>query len=337
MKKKLYRLALITSPIVGMLTIVPLILFIRSIPEELIQLEHEFVPRVIFGLLVVSSMTFVQWIINIQLLQNPYFDLTKKPIIRYCLSFICTILTLFIFFTLTAEFRPPVAQIGVLRFYPFVGSIVNNSFILLIIGIVTTQEEKDKLIQQKTALEITNLKTQLEQLKQQIHPHFLFNCLSNLKALIDNNQNDAERYVDQLASFLRLSLELANRDLNLISEELSYLNHYISLQKVRFGNAIQFKINIPEDVLKTKSIPVFTLQILIENAIKHNAFSMNTPLVIKIHCTKERICVENNKIPQLSNNNSTKIGLANLSTRYKLLNLPSPIIEDKNETFKVLI
>ena len=173
-----------------------------------------------------------------------------------------------------------------------------------------------KSIVEKEQLERENIQSQLEGLKNQVNPHFLFNSLNTLTYIIPEDQDLAVRFVQQLSKVYRYILEIRDRKLICLSEELEFLDSYVFLLKERFGENLKVVINIPEAFLNLKVVPL-SLQILIENAIKHNIISASKPLKIDIS-------VENNKNLIVRNNlqkknqvmNSTKVGLQNIKNRY---------------------
>lgn len=178
---------------------------------------------------------------------------------------------------------------------------------------------------------------QLEALKLQLDPHFLFNNLSIVTALVEDQPATAIAYLAKLSSIYRYML--TNRMQNMISlqEELEFIKAYLFLYKIRYGEGIQVNI---EDSTKVcyLSLPPLTLQLLIENAIKHNIFSIHKPLNIHICFPDEKsMVVENNKAPRMIREPSTNLGLKNIQERYRLLNQQTPVITDNVDFFRVEI
>ncbi|WP_191967993.1 sensor histidine kinase [Rhizosphaericola mali] len=157
-------------------------------------------------------------------------------------------------------------------------------------------------------------------LRQQLQPHFLFNALATLKSLYKYNVGQGEEYLVHLASFLRESLLHKAAHTVLLEDELIFCNHYIKMQEIRFGAAMNYKVHISEKTAKTKHLPYFSLQPLIENAFKHNDFTEEKPLKIEIFEDEDYIVVRNNLKERRQVSESTGNGLSNLSERYKLLN-----------------
>ncbi len=189
------------------------------------------------------------------------------------------------------------------------------------------------------ALELQQYTTQaqLEALKLQLDPHFLFNNLSILTALIEDEPSTATTYLSNLSSIYRYMLANRLKDLILLREELTFIEAYLFLYKIRYGNGIIIDIAEHKNI-ELLRLPPLTLQLLIENAIKHNTFSTQSPLKIKIYFTEhDKITVENNKKLKKANGYSSRIGLKNIDERYRLMGHTKPIVTETDELFKVAI
>jgi hypothetical protein len=192
----------------------------------------------------------------------------------------------------------------------------------------TTQETTKQEIVAKTET------AKFESLKSQLDPHFLFNSLNVLTSLIGENPDQAEKFTTKLSKVYRYVLEQRNKDLVPIQEELRFAKTYMQLLGMRFEDAIQFNIpdNISNDTLKM--VPL-SLQLLLENAVKHNVVSSSKPLVISIYEENNHLIIENNINPKEAIGKSTKVGLQNIADRYGLITDRSVKIENNNTTFKV--
>jgi len=169
------------------------------------------------------------------------------------------------------------------------------------------------------ALEKENVISQYETLKTQINPHFLFNTLNTLTTLIEEDPDKAVRYVDKTADFLRSILSMKDKEVITLQEEISIIETFYHLQKERFGNNIDLKINLSPQNLK-RVIPPLVLQMLIENAIKHNVISADRPLQITVSDNEEAmVIVENNLQIKKQDKPSSGIGLQNIRNRYQFL------------------
>lgn len=161
-----------------------------------------------------------------------------------------------------------------------------------------------------------NLQSQFDTLKNQVNPHFLFNSLNILSSLISVNPELAEEFTGNLSKIYRYILEHKSDDLATLASELDFLHAYSFLLNIRFESKLKFNINLGKEYLKYK-IPPLALQILIENAIKHNAFSVRSPLIIDIFIDESKyLHIENNYQRRENNIESTRVGLANIASRY---------------------
>lgn len=203
----------------------------------------------------------------------------------------------------------------------------------ILVGKQYLQYQQKYLIaeKEKTAAE-------LKLLKAQINPHFLFNNLNVLGALIQQDTGLATAYLKRFAALYRYLLSNKENDTVLLSEELAFIEDYIYLLKKRFGAAYDFQIqNTIENTNDVLVIPA-AIQTLIENAVKHNRGDENNPLRIQILMDKNAIQVSNEIRPKfIKNIVSTGTGLENLSTRYAILNKKKIIINQTNKLFSVTI
>jgi two-component system LytT family sensor kinase len=185
-------------------------------------------------------------------------------------------------------------------------------------------------------LKKVNLQSQLDSLKTQINPHFLFNNLNSLSSLITSDAEQAERFLDELSSVYRYLLQQNNRDLCPLIDEISFINAYFHLLKTRYGDGI-FMENRVEGTYMRYLIPPLTLQILFENAIKHNVISVNRPLTIRLYTQDNNLYVENNLQKKKLAVPSNQIGLQNIMMKYKLLDHSSVIVHHDDEKFLVRV
>lgn len=161
-----------------------------------------------------------------------------------------------------------------------------------------------------------NLEARLSLLKQQVNPHFLFNSLSTLRTIAVDAPT--KKYVMQLANVYRYLLGNEQEHLTSIEKELEFARSYIYILQERFERGLYVDVELP-DISLGRKIPPYCLQILIENAVKHNIVSADAPLTIHIYVESEMLCVENNVLPRISVEESTGKGLNNIKERYQLL------------------
>lgn len=173
-----------------------------------------------------------------------------------------------------------------------------------------------------------------ESLKSQIDPHFLFNSLNVLTSLIGENPKMAEKFTTKLSKVYRYVLEQKNKDLIELDEELHFAKTYMELLKMRFENAVTFEIPEKASDSEYKILPL-SLQLLLENTIKHNVVSEENPLKVIIYEEKGYLVVSNNFSPKTIMENGTKVGLRNIIDRYHLITLKKVLVEKTAENFIV--
>jgi sensor histidine kinase YesM len=178
---------------------------------------------------------------------------------------------------------------------------------------------------------------ELEALKNQIDPHFIFNSLNTLSHLIEEKPAKAKLFNDNLADVYRYILQNKARDLVLLREEMEFLQDYFSLLTIRFENAVQLHINVPEEELDEFLIPPISLQVMAENAIKHNEFNNANPLQIDIIMQERQLIVQNNLHKKELRKPSSKIGLQNLNERYMLTTKNFITIKEDQNNFTVIL
>ena len=183
-----------------------------------------------------------------------------------------------------------------------------------------------------------NLNTQYQILKDQIKPHFLFNSLNTLAALIQMDQDKAEEFVEEMSCVYRYLLSKKEIDLAPVKEEIDFLKSYIIMLKTRFAESLQIEMEF-KYCIEHLFIPPFVLQLLIENAVKHNTVSKENPLLVSIKMDdKNNLIVTNNIQIKSSPEPSEKTGLMNLISRYKLLNKEEDLlILNDQKQFQVIL
>ncbi|GAB3886375.1 hypothetical protein GCM10028825_15520 [Spirosoma agri] len=179
-------------------------------------------------------------------------------------------------------------------------------------------------------LEKENVQAQFAALKSQVNPHFLFNSLSILSSLVHADAELSEKFIDQLSRAYRYILEQKDNERVLLKTELEFIQAYRFLLNIRFENKFDVVINVPEADQTRYSIAPLTLQLLVENAVKHNRMSTKEPLHVYIQLEGDCLLVQNNLQPRPQSENSTGVGLQNIITRYALLT-DQPVWVGENE------
>lgn len=190
--------------------------------------------------------------------------------------------------------------------------------------------------EQNEQLKKNKLQHQLDTLKSQINPHFLFNSLNSLSMLIHENPRQAEALVDEISSVYRYLLRANEQELTTLDRELQFIRSYFQLLKTRYGTGIDLQVAVDAWQLDCR-IPPLTLQLLIENAVKHNVILPEQPLLVEIRTQGQLLLVQNNlqrkHTPVLSN----KVGLTNIATKYRLLGQPEIAIQEEANRFVVML
>jgi len=182
-----------------------------------------------------------------------------------------------------------------------------------------------------------NLETQFEMLRIQVHPHFLFNSLNTLSSLIYQNQDTAAHFVREMSSVYRYILEKRKAELVPLSEELEFTDSYCYLLSLRFDKKLIFEKNVAEKCYDMLIVPL-TLQILIENAVKHNIVSTKQPLIIRIFTENDnRLVVHNNLQKKPVSSYSSGIGLENIRSRLAFISGKNLIVTENETEFVVKV
>jgi LytS/YehU family sensor histidine kinase len=196
---------------------------------------------------------------------------------------------------------------------------------------IKTNEDKlqlEKLKRENTLAQYLNLKSQIE-------PHFLFNSLSVLSSVIHSDTNLASEFTIRLSRILRYMIEKNEHILVPLKDEISFVDNYFFLIQTRFQEGIIFKNNLHKRVINSSYIPPASLQMLIENAVKHNKFTKKYPLEIIIENDEENLVVTNNLNIRDDIKNSTRLGLENLKERFRQFTSSHVVIEETESQFKV--
>ena len=191
---------------------------------------------------------------------------------------------------------------------------------------------KKEVVEQKLIAKSAN--AQFESLKNQLDPHFLFNSLNVLDSLIEENPIQAQRFTNSMSKIYRYVLEQKDKELVSVEEEIDFAKTYCELLKTRFEDAVTFEFNISEEDKKGFVVPL-SLQLLLENSIKHNFATSSKPLNIKIFTEKGNLIIENNLQTRELPNTSTGVGLANIVSRYNLLTERNVFVEKSEAFFRV--
>ncbi|MDB5282701.1 MAG: putative signal transduction histidine kinase [Bacteroidota bacterium] len=326
-----HRIALyLVTGIYTFFTIIRIIFF----PEQTV-LWH--VELGLIGLFFLVVMGFIVWAIDVYL--NKKYPFERNIITRIFLQFILTLTVLLTMRLISAPL--------ILKLIPFkisnellYASVAVNIFMVLslilsIFGYHFFKRWKEEKI---VAAELGREKVlvQYDNLKNQLNPHFLFNSLTSLNSLIFENPQLASDFLQQLSKVYRYVLDNKEKNLVVIETEINFVKHYVQLLKARFENGLDVLFEVEPGIQQKGIVPV-TLQILIENAIKHNVTQRDSPLLIRVYNEAQYLVVENNFQKKNIVDSSNGQGLDNLKNLYHYLTEEKVLIEESTKSFKVKI
>lgn len=298
-----------------------------------------------FSIIISEVSIFIDSTLNKLL---PWKDRTvKRLLIQGFLQIIGSVLIVMIINTIVDCTSDNLPEMDSRKEYTLLGQwVATNIVISLIISGFNTV---DYLLQnwKRTAVEAAQHKiraskhkqaamaAELQALKLQIDPHFIFNNLSVLSELILEDQQLGYEYSEKFARVYRYLLVNSKKDIIAVEEELKFLDSYIFLIEKRIGEGVVFKIDIQEECRSMYTLPL-SLQLLVENAIKHNQTSKANPLEIHVYTNSEsELVVSNTFLPLINKPDSSGVGLTNIIARYEILGYTKPIIEKTEDKFIV--
>lgn len=199
------------------------------------------------------------------------------------------------------------------------------------------QERLKKLLVDSEKLEKENMRARFLALKNQVSPHFLFNNLSVLSSLVESRPEQSAQFIQELSAAYRYILEQSELDKISLKAEMKFLDTYMYLLWTRFKDKVVLEAKLSPDDLERYSVIPLTLQLLVENAVKHNTMSVSSPLIISIEIADQMLVVRNALQLRLLGEPTTQLGLKNIINRYKLLQDKDVIVEKTESHFTVKI
>ncbi len=237
-----------------------------------------------------------------------------------------------VFITVTSHLIHPYRE-GLLRMLVTNGLIASvvNVILMAILEAWIFYLESRLARQQAENLRIELSQIKFEVLKSQINPHFMFNSLNVLSGLINKDITKAQQFIDAFSQIYRYVLETIEQPVVKLSQEIEFMRSYMFLQGIRYGEDLTHELQVPAEKL-ILLLPPLSLQLVLENAIKHNIVNHSHPLHITIYCEQQYLVVKNNMQPKISSVASTGLGLKNLTKRYALIsNLVPEFVVETNE------
>jgi len=290
--------------------------------------------------MVTSVFTAVMWMVmwigneNLTALIDKKISWVKHPIERFVVGVIATVIfTVIVAVALAKSYE---YAWGV-RFNSYNDFIISALIITFLISLFLHGREF-LLRWRQSAVEAEryqkeNMMAQYESLKNQVDPHFLFNSLNVLTNLVYEDADKSAKFIKQLSEVYRYVLDTRSKELVALEEELKFVNAYLFLQQIRFGD----KLKIKNELMNEQGlVPPLVIQMLVENAIKHNIVSEENPLQITLYKSDSFIVVENNlQVKSVLKEESKGIGLENIRKRYEYLTPEKVIISDAHGKFQV--
>lgn len=198
-------------------------------------------------------------------------------------------------------------------------------------------EKWKKVADEAEQLKKENLQSQLESLKAQVNPHFLFNSINSISSLLHEDVSKAERFLDEMSKVYRYLLRNNEDNLTTLSAELQFIQSYYHLLNTRYGESLVLQTKIDGNYL-SHQLPPLTLQMLVENAVKHNTMMKHQPLRILIATgANDNLIVSNNLQRKIGSVPSNKVGLSNIAKKYELLKQRQIVVQEKDGEFYVSI
>lgn len=326
---------------------VSILIFISLI--NVLIMYFNFFPNLTFAIAdsLVFNLNFGFWGLTLWFVVN-YSNPEKNPVISIIINHITSFLVFMAvwistsYLLLKAFFRDP----GTIEFLE--GSLpwefVYGTFLYLILVlfyylIVYNRNVNERKLQE-TRLQGTLRETELNMLKSQINPHFLFNSLNSISSLTITNPEKAQRMIIQLSDFLRYNVSSGNQIMIELQEEIENMHRYLEIEKVRFGNKLKYAFEISE-VCNNVKIPVMLLQPLFENAVKHGVYESSEQIMIKTSCIDHgsfvELIISNNFDPGSKKRKGAGLGLKNIKDRLILIYKKEDLLktEKENNIFKV--
>lgn len=287
---------------------------------------------------------FINWLINNQVAfwtnrtysaHSMYF---KRAIVRYIGTSITSSINVSLLFSVYWLINlPGFDAIPIRLFFSILYTIVIVALVVITYEGIESYEYWQQSRREVDTLSKAQLQAQLDALRQQVNPHFLFNSLNSLISLIDENPKQAGAYAEELSSVYRYLLRSNETTLVSLANELEFIHSYYHLLKTRHGDAIRLVTDIVPDA-EQRQLPPLTLQLLVENAVKHNVVLPDQPLTIVLTTDAHlRLTVSNNLQRKPSRALSNGVGLSNILTKYQMLGQAAPIIEEDGQEFRVTL
>jgi len=307
------------------------------------RMLYEWKPWV-YGFILIYIIGYISWRLHYQ---YDYFLQTKFPGVeqtRNRVSYkllinimimspsVLVILFVFSYFHIAGYYAKPEDITSMLM----VGFSTNIIFETLYEAVYIIEKYKDTILEREMLVQM-NLQQEFDNLKGKVNPHFLFNCFNTLSSLISENKELAEKFLDELSKVYRYLLRNNEDGMSTVESEMKFIHSYFQLMRTRHGEGINMNMRIDKKYY-SYLVPSLSLQLLVENAVKHNVVSRQSPLSIEIFTTEgKQLVVNNNLNKKIQKEKSTRIGLQNIESKYKLINHDGFQVVDGEKNFMVVL
>jgi len=318
-------------PVIGFSALIQLVIISYNFSTGYIRIESpwEFFIRVGYGTLLttpIGLLIIYPDIFIIRLLNNK-FGWNRKVVLRIVAQLVFTVAIAAVLATLLTllayAINPYTDELArVITINCMIAAVVN---IILMAALEAwfffRENRQSKQKAEKLEQELSRIR--FEVLKSQINPHFLFNSLNVLSSLISQDTRKAQQFIDEFSLIYRYVLETIEKKVVSLSDELEFTRSYIFLQQIRYGENLVFGINLDAGLMD-RWLPPLSLQVVLENAIKHNVIGGNQRLHVDIFAENGWLVIRNNLQRKISSGKSTGVGLVNLTSRYELISREKP-------------
>ncbi len=262
--------------------------------------------------------------------------LTKRVVLRIIVESLAIAILALVFVIIGNALLFILEGVSLLGYLSSTGFYISATGATLINIFTVTFIEFFVQVKRNDSLQKENLQMQYQQLKSQINPHFLFNSLNVLSSLIHKDSEQAVQYTHKLSQIYRYVLSQDTKQLVYVADEIEFIKVYIDALRIRYGDALRYNVDISDSDIEML-IPPMSLQLLVENAVKHNTVSAKNPLTINIKSKNEQLIISNNIIPRASVEDSTGIGLKNLEQKYRIIAQMSIKVDKDKDEFNVTL
>lgn len=293
-------------------------------------------PLIVFAVLVTGMLQ----VIAMHLIRNRFFSMKKMPA-RVALQSLIVFLIATLLSCLLLYAYDSLALLNYHYNTADLRAIIWTAFALTLIAVSIWEAEYTlarlkESIAEKNRIEQVRIEEEFDTLKSQVNPHFLFNCFNTLSSLISEDRKQAEIFLNELSKVYRYLLKNNEDGLSALQTEILFIESYYRLLKTRHGEAVRLLINIDQKY-QQHMLPSLSLQLLVENAVKHNVLSKNIPLTIEIFTVGNQLLVSNNLQLRSQKAPSNKVGLQNIADKYTLLKQQGFQVLKDNRSFTVAL